>query len=69
VPPEDGRLTPETCRGLRHNSFSESESVLRWLCYRESFLYLCIPKFTATIKTVIHYVPPLFIQSVHLQII
>jgi hypothetical protein len=19
VPPEDGRLTPETCRGLRHN--------------------------------------------------
>jgi hypothetical protein len=20
VPPEDGRLTPETCRGLRHNN-------------------------------------------------
>ena len=29
VPPEDGRLTPETCRGLRHNKvIVKAKSVL-----------------------------------------
>jgi hypothetical protein len=27
VPPEDGRLTPETCRGLRHNKVTVEEKV------------------------------------------
>jgi hypothetical protein len=34
VPPEDGRLTPETCRGFKTlQSDCESESVLSWLRY------------------------------------
>jgi hypothetical protein len=34
VPPEDGRLTPETCRGFKIlQSDCESESVLSWLRY------------------------------------
>jgi hypothetical protein len=27
VPPEDGRLTPETCRGVRHNKVFEKVKV------------------------------------------
>jgi hypothetical protein len=38
VPPEDGRLTPETCRGLRHNKVCESENVLSWLRYCDVFI-------------------------------
>jgi hypothetical protein len=32
LPPEDGRLTPETCRGSRHNQVIVN-SVLCWLRY------------------------------------
>jgi hypothetical protein len=34
VPPEDGRLTPETCSGLRHNKvIVKVKYVLSWLRY------------------------------------
>jgi hypothetical protein len=39
VPPEDGRLTPETCRGLRHNKVL-SKSVLSWLRYCDTFIII-----------------------------
>jgi hypothetical protein len=32
VPPEDGRLTPETCRRCK-TQLSDCESVLSWLRY------------------------------------
>jgi hypothetical protein len=40
VSPEDGRLTPETCRGFKTlQSNYESESVLRWLSYCDPAVY------------------------------
>jgi hypothetical protein len=45
VPPEHGRLTPETYRGLRHNkSVCDSESVLSWLRYCEILQYMQFPQ-------------------------
>jgi hypothetical protein len=36
MPPEDGRLTPETCRGFKTlQSECDSEIVLSWLRYCE----------------------------------
>jgi hypothetical protein len=38
VPPEDGRLTPETCRGLRHNKVTvKVKSLLSWLRYCDTY--------------------------------
>jgi hypothetical protein len=36
VPPEDGRLTPETCRGPRHNKvIVKVNMLLSWLRYSD----------------------------------
>jgi hypothetical protein len=41
VPPEDGSLTPETCRGFKtQSSDCESENILSWLRYCENVLKL-----------------------------
>jgi hypothetical protein len=55
VPPEDGHLTPETCRGLRHNKVIVKVSVLSWLRYCDK-LYLFVTnqqQFIALSQTVI----------------
>jgi hypothetical protein len=41
VPPEDDRLTPETCRGFKTlESDCEIESVLSWLRYYDSYIMI-----------------------------
>jgi hypothetical protein len=51
VPPEDGRLTPETCRGLQHNKVIVKVKVYYVCCVivnvnrylRQAPLYSLIP--------------------------